>query len=238
MELALIGYGKMGREVEKAAVQRGHSIGARIDNELDWLSQAEKLTACQAAIEFSAPRVARENILKCFEKGIPVISGTTGWYDYLPEVLEACEKLQGTLFYSSNFSIGVNMFFEINRRLAVMMEKYPGYDVKIGEIHHLQKLDAPSGTAVTLANDIIHSVNRKHNWVNQPSEFTDQLEISSLREGTVTGLHTVCWSSDIDSITLKHEARNRQGFAQGALLAAEFVTGKKGIYGMKDLLGF
>ncbi len=236
MKIALIGYGKMGKEVEIAALHQNHTIVTRIDNEQDWLSQQELFLTCDAAIEFSAPAVAADNIKKCLEAGIPVISGTTGWYLYLPEIMQECYRQNGSLFYASNFSIGVNIFFEINRRLALLMNKYTDYDVKIDEIHHIQKLDAPSGTAITIANEIIQSIERKNAWINSPSQNPDQLVIHSIREGAVAGIHSVCWESDIDSITLRHEAKSRRGFAIGAVLAAEFLLGKKGIFGMKDLL--
>jgi len=236
MKLALIGYGKMGKEIEKAAIAANHSIGAIIDNEQDWLSNRDQFLDCEAAIEFSIPSVVVNNLKNCFEAGIPVVTGTTGWNRHLDEVTAACTKKNGTLFYSSNFSIGVNIFFEINRRLSSVMDRYTEYGVKLTETHHVQKMDAPSGTAITLANDIINSVERKKNWLNAATSDPLQLEIHSIREGSVPGIHEIEWTSDIDRISIRHEAFNRQGFARGALLAAEFVKGKKGIFGMSDLL--
>lgn len=236
MKLALIGYGKMGKEVEKAALASKHTIGTIIDNNEDWHTNWDQFQGCDAAIEFSIPSMAVSNLFKCFEAGIPVVTGTTGWNERMDEVAAICSEKNGTLFYSSNFSIGVNIFFEINRRLASIMNRYGEYDIKLTETHHIQKMDAPSGTAITLANDIIAETERKKNWINSASGDKSQLEIQSVREGSVPGIHAIEWISDIDKISIRHEAYNRQGFARGALMAAEFVIGKKGIFGMNDLL--
>lgn len=236
MKLALLGYGKMGKEIEKIALDRGHTIGAILDNEEDWILKAELLRSCDVAIEFSIPAVAPVNVTRCFELGIPVVSGTTGWTEQLGEAGRKCTELNGTFFQASNFSIGVNVFFEINRRLAQFMNAYPEYGVSMKEVHHSQKLDSPSGTAITLAKDILASVDRLNGWVNMPSSDEDQIGITSIREGQVPGTHEVIWDSEIDKITLIHEAKNRKGFALGAVLAAEFILGKKGVYGMKQLL--
>lgn len=236
MKLALIGYGKMGKEIEKAALAGNHSIELIIDNEQDWVEKRELLSKCDVAIEFSIPAVVVNNLKACFESGIPVVTGTTGWSNRLEEVSSLCAANNGTLFHSSNFSIGVNIFFEINRKLAAIMDKYSEYDCRITEIHHTQKLDAPSGTAITLANDIISETERKESWVNSSTAEPGKLEITSVREGTVPGIHEISWTSGIDKINIRHEAFNRQGFAKGALLAAQFVLGKKGIFGMKDLM--
>ena len=235
MKLAIIGYGKMGKEIERLAVSRGHSIGATIDNASDWVEKASDLSACDAAIEFSMPSIAAENLGKCFKLKIPVVTGTTGWYEVLPHTIDDCIENDGALFYASNFSIGVNLFFEINKKLAQLMNKQPEYDVRMKETHHIHKLDAPSGTAVTLANDIIGNLDRKTKWVNRESSAPEELEIISSREGEVTGLHKVEWISNFDTISLRHEAFNRQGFALGAVIAAEFLASRKGIYTMKDL---
>jgi 4-hydroxy-tetrahydrodipicolinate reductase len=236
MKLALIGYGKMGKEVEKAALASNHFIGTIIDNEEDWHKNRDQFLKCDVAIEFSIPSMVISNLYKCFEAGIPVVTGTTGWNDRLAEVSETCSDKNGTLFYSSNFSIGVNIFFEINRRLASIMNRYGEYDIKLTETHHVQKMDAPSGTAITLANDIIAGIERKKTWTNLGAGNDSQLEILSIREGSVPGIHAIDWISDIDKISIRHEAFNRQGFARGAVMAAEFVIGKKGIFGMNDLL--
>jgi len=237
MKLALIGYGKMGKAVEEEAVLRNHTISLVINDAGEWADKFHLLKTCDAAIEFTMPGVAVSNIFKCFDAGVPVVCGTTGWHDALEEVKSRCTQQNGTLFYASNFSPGVNMFFEINRRLAQLMNKLPEYEVKIEEIHHVQKLDAPSGTAITLANDIIGNIDRKSGWTNHPASNPAELEIASVREGQVTGVHTVTWDSAIDTIAIHHEAKNRKGFAIGAVLAAEFIAGKHGIYNMKDLLG-
>ncbi|MEI6059229.1 MAG: 4-hydroxy-tetrahydrodipicolinate reductase [Bacteroidota bacterium] len=235
MKIALLGYGKMGHEVEKTAVSLGHTIGVVIDNEQDWLLKVALFRDCDVAIEFSTPAIVTENIKKCFETGIPVVVGTTGWYDRFDIVADQCNSSKGTLFYASNFSVGVNIFFEINRRLAFMLNDYPMYSPAMSEIHHLQKLDAPSGTAISLAKDIIEVSNRIQRYttsVPQPGE----IPVSSVREGSVTGTHTIIWSSETDEITIIHEAKNRSGFAQGAVMAAEWVLGRQGIYTMKDML--
>jgi len=235
MKIALLGYGKMGREIEKIALEHGHQVGLIIDNENDWLQKAALLADCDVAIEFTMPAIAVENIYKCFEAGIPVVVGTTGWYDHFEEISEYCLKNDNTLFYSTNFSIGVNIFSSINRRLASLFETYPMYSPAIVEIHHTQKLDAPSGTAITLANDIIASNSRFSKFtLSAPKQ--GEIPIESIREGNVPGTHTISWKSDIDQITIIHEAFNRRGLALGAVMAASWVAGRKGIYTMKDIL--
>ncbi|MEI8049147.1 MAG: 4-hydroxy-tetrahydrodipicolinate reductase [Bacteroidota bacterium] len=235
MKIALLGYGKMGHEVETIAIEHGHSIELILDNEDDWANNAALLKNCDVAIEFSIPKIAIENMSKCFTAGVPVVVGTTGWYDQLEQVTALCNAGNGTLFYSSNFSIGVNIFFDINRRLASLLESYPVYLPSMTEIHHTQKLDAPSGTAITLAKDIITS---NSNFTKLTSGKPEQGEIPvySLREGNTTGTHTITWSSDIDQITITHEAHNRKGFALGAVMAASWVQGRKGVFTMKDML--
>lgn len=235
MKIALIGYGKMGHEVEKAAVELGHTVAIIIDNEGDWSAKAEKLKSCDVAIEFSVPSLAKKNILRCFEIQIPVVVGTTGWHEHLPEITQACENCNATLFYASNFSIGVNIFFDINRRLASLLEAYPSYSPSMIEIHHLQKLDSPSGTAISLAKDII-SANSNYRKYSSQSPEDGCIPIESVREGTVTGKHTVTWSSDTDHISISHEANSRRGFATGAVMAAIWVKDRKGIFTMKEML--
>lgn len=235
MKLAIIGYGKMGKEIEQLAVSRGHSIGAIIDSISDWTEKASELSGCDAAIEFSMPKIAPENLYKCFKLKLPVVTGTTGWYEFLPQVIDNCIENDGALFYASNFSIGVNMFLEINRKLAQLMNKQSEYDVRMDETHHIHKLDAPSGTAVTLANEILANFERKKKWVNREASAPEELEIISIREAEVTGIHQITWTSDFDTIGLRHEAFNRKGFALGALIAAEFLASRKGVYTMKDL---
>jgi len=237
MKLALIGYGKMGKAVEELALSRNHAIAAIIDNPGDWKLKNSLLKECDAAVEFTIPAVAVDNIRKCIEAGVPVVSGTTGWNDHFTEVKDYCLKMGGALLYASNFSLGMNIFFEVNRKLANLMNPYPMYNVSIEEIHHIQKLDAPSGTAITLADDIKARLERKTGWVNEPSENPGDLVISSIRSGAVPGTHTVTYDSENDLISIRHEAKSRRGLALGAVLAAEFIAGKKGIFTMNDLLG-
>jgi 4-hydroxy-tetrahydrodipicolinate reductase len=237
MKIAILGYGKMGHEIEKAALKSGYTIGVIIDNETDWDQKAQELLNCDAAIDFSVPAVAVSNIYRCFGIGIPVVSGTTGWQKDLPAVTEACLRQNGTLFYASNFSIGVNIFFEISQRLAALLAPHPQYTAAMTEIHHIHKLDAPSGTAITLAEGITAAHPRYTGYSGPDNENPDLIPVTSLREGEVPGTHSVSWESPADRITLIHEAHNREGFAMGAVLAANWVKDRKGIYGMKDLLG-
>lgn len=237
MKIALLGYGKMGQEIEKIAIERGHTIVLKIniDNAHDLTS--DNLKKADVAIEFSTPETAYSNIQKCFEINIPIVVGTTGWLDKMSEVKSAAEKGKG-FFYASNYSIGVNVFFEINKHLAKLMNRYPSYSIEMEEIHHTQKLDAPSGTAITLAEGIIENTDRKNKWVNEKSTQNAELGIISKRIENIPGTHTVVYDSDIDEIYIRHTAKNRKGFALGALIAAEFMKGKTGFYGMKDLLQF
>lgn len=236
MKIALIGYGKMGKEIEKIALERGHEIVLKID-----ISNPEDLTIrnlqkADAAIEFTIPTLAVSNYQHCFEAGIPVVSGTTGWLDRKEEVFEECRKLNGTFFYASNFSLGVNIFFAANKKLAALMANRNEYKVGMTEIHHTQKLDAPSGTAITLAEGIINEIPAKSKWVNQKTENNDEVEIISERVGEVPGTHIIKYDSEVDYIEITHCAKSRKGFAFGAVLAAEFSYGKKGILTMNDLL--
>lgn len=236
MNLALIGYGKMGKEIEKIAISRGHKINLKIDiNNAEDLN-SENLKNCDVAIEFTIPETAVKNYYKCFEAGIPVVSGTTGWLAIKDKVVETCKKLNGTFFYASNFSVGVNLFFELNRKLASLMAPRNEYDVEMKEVHHTQKLDAPSGTGISLAEDIIEILPHKTNWVNDAIPNKLEINIKSERVGQVPGIHTIKYESDVDFIEITHSAKNRVGFAFGAVLAAEYCLEHKGILSMKDLL--
>lgn len=235
MKIALLGYGNMGHEVEKIAIQQGHSIWLTIDNENNWSEKSGKLKECDVAIEFSIPAVAIKNIRRCIDFNLPIVVGTTGWYDHLPEITELCINSNGALFYATNFSIGVNIFFDINRRLASLLETYPAYKPSMTEIHHTRKLDAPSGTAITLAKDIIASNSRFLTYSDQVAG-AGEIPIESIREGNVTGTHTITWNSEIDRITITHEARSRVGFAIGAVMAAAWLIGRRGVFSMKEML--
>lgn len=236
MNIALIGYGKMGKAIEAVALDRGHRIGLKINSaNIDAFTEVN-LQQCDVAIEFTNPHSAVYNIEKCFKAGIPVVCGSTGWLEHWEIVQRSCEKYNGTLVYASNFSIGVNLFFELNKKLAALMNEQPGYDVQVTEIHHTQKKDAPSGTAITIAEQILATIKRKENWVNHTAANSSELEIISKRIDPAPGTHTVTYSSAIDDIAITHTAHNRTGFAGGAILAATFIAGKKGIFTMKDVL--
>jgi len=237
MKIALIGYGKMGHEIERIALERGHEIVCTIDisNLEDFDSDCFR--SAQVAIEFTRPETALDNYRRCFKSNIPVVSGTTGWLEHVAEVKAACENGQ-TFFYASNFSLGVNLFFVLNKKLAEMMNAFPVYDVRLKEVHHTQKLDAPSGTAITLAEGILENLDRKTSWVKEVANTPEELVIASERTGQVPGFHEIIWESDVDTITIAHNAKSRAGFALGAVLAAEFAATKKGFIGMTDLLGF
>ena len=237
MKIALIGYGKMGHAIEQIALQRGHEIVSVIDvnNQEDFTSDAFK--SADVAIEFSMPAVAMDNYRRAFAAGVPVVSGTTGWLEHLPEIKEACKAGQ-TFFYASNFSLGVNIFFALNKYLAKIMNDFPAYDVRMVETHHVHKLDAPSGTAITLAEGLIDNIERKNKWVEGKEPAEDEIGICSVREGEVPGIHTVIYESDVDTISITHDAKSRMGFALGAVIAAEFTCGKKGFLTMQDMLNF
>ena len=236
MRIALFGYGKMEKEIEQISLQRGHEIVLKIDeNNINSITK-ENLQKCDAAIEFSTPHSAIANMIKCFDAGLPVVVGTTGWYEKADEVKKLCTEKNGCLFYTSNFSIGVNIFFKMNEYLAKMMDPYPDYNVSLEEVHHVHKLDSPSGTAISLAKQIIGNVKRKGKYVNAKSAKPEELEIISKRIDEVPGTHSVKYFSAIDDIEIIHTAHNRKGFATGAVLASEFVKGKMGIYGMNDLM--
>lgn len=226
----------MGREIVQMASQIGHELSLIIDNDDDWKKYEHELGKADVAIEFSIPEKAVENILRCFNAGLPVVCGTTGWTDSYEEIKKICIAGGHTLFYASNFSPGMNIMFELNSKLAGLMGKHTNYRILIEEIHHLGKKDAPSGTAITLANDIIKKHPEKLEWVNRPATDASELEIISVRRNQVPGTHFVKYYSDIDTLEIKHTAHSRKGFALGAIMAAEWVQGKCGCYGMRDLL--
>lgn len=238
LNIALIGYGKMGKAIEEIALQRGHKVPLKIDINTADLFTPENLQVCDVAIEFTSPHSAVDNIQKCFAAGIPVVSGSTGWLEQWPKIKEQCEALQGSLVYASNYSVGVNVFFELNDLLARLMKPHSEYDVSLEEIHHTEKRDAPSGTAITLAEQILEKLGRKKQWVNQAALTPEELSIISERIDPAPGTHKVKYTSSIDDIEIIHTAHSRKGFATGAILAAEFLKGKKGIFSMKDVLGF
>ena len=238
MKIALIGYGKMGKTIEQIALQRGHQIVSIIDinNTADFDSEAFR--SADVAIEFTTPATALGNYMRCFEANVPVVSGTTGWLSHLDEVKAKCEQEGKTFFYASNFSVGVNIFFALNRYLAKIMNGFPAYDVRMTEVHHIHKLDAPSGTAITLAEGILDNVERKERWTLETAEQPTDLLIHAIREGEVPGIHEIIYESEADTISIKHDAKSRAGFALGAVIAAEFTAGKKGFLGMNDLFHF
>ncbi len=238
MKIAIIGYGKMGREIEKICRERGHTIVCTIDVEQEDKFESDAFKSADVAIEFSSPESALNNYKRAFAANVPVVSGTTGWLDKIDEVKEACEKEGKTFFYASNFSLGVNIFFAVNRYLAKIMNDFPEYNVHIDETHHIHKLDAPSGTAITLAEDVMHGMERKKQWKLDAETADDDLRINSYRTGEVPGIHTVTYESELDEIGIRHLAKSRKGFALGAVLAAEFTADKQGFLGMKDLLPF
>ena len=235
MKVAIIGYGKMGHEIEQVLLDRGHSVALIIDQENVADLNAEKLADIDVAIEFTTPTTAYTNVRTCIECGTPIVSGTTGWHDRLEELQALCREKGSTMIWSSNYSLGVNITFRLNRYLAELMNRFEGYNVAIEEIHHTQKKDAPSGTAISLANDIIARVERKQNWVNEPTTDAKEVEIVSLREGTVPGTHTVTYESADDKIEIKHTLFSRRALALGAVVAAEFIATKKGVFTIDDL---
>ena len=238
MKIALIGYGKMGKTIERIAKERGHEIVSIIDvdNTDDFDSDAFK--SAEVAIEFTAPQVALNNYRRAFASGVAVVSGTTGWTDELPTLKKEIQEGNKTLFWSSNFSLGVNVFMAVNKYLAGIMNQFPTYNVEMTEVHHIQKLDAPSGTAITLAEDILEKLDRKNTWVKETQTSPSEMAVKSIREGQVPGIHTIRYESEVDSITITHDTKNREGLALGAVVAAEYTAGKKGFLGMKDMLKF
>jgi 4-hydroxy-tetrahydrodipicolinate reductase len=237
LNIAIIGYGKMGREIEKHAVAAGDNVVVVIDNPQDWDEKHDALKQADVAIEFTSPAVVTGNLLKLMDLNIPVVTGTTGWSEKLQEISEYCQKSNAGLFYASNFSVGVNLFFALNRYLAHLMKDYPGYSASLSEIHHVQKLDSPSGTAITMLNELqdIHPDINGWKLVEEGPE-AGQIPVTALRIAGVTGTHELTWDSPIDSIMIRHTAHNREGFAKGALMAAQWLYGKKGVFTMNDLL--
>ena len=237
MKIALIGYGKMGKAIEQIALSKGHEIVLKIDinNAADF--NAENISKADVAIEFTGPHSAFDNVMKCLELGIPVVCGSTGWLDKWETVKASCEQTAGAMVYASNYSIGVNLFFELNKYLASLMESHSEYNVLMEEIHHTGKKDAPSGTAITLAEQVLAAISRKKHWVNEAEKNLEELSIISKRIDPAPGTHSIKYTSSVDDIEITHTAHNRIGFAGGAVLAAEFLKGKKGIYNMKDVLG-
>ena len=236
MKIALLGYGKMGQEIERIATKRDHEIVVIIDNLDDWEELGEKLGEADVAIDFSTPSSAVENIYHCFDAGVPIVIGTTGWLDDFDQVKKDCLERNQCMFYAPNFSIGVNLFFRLNRDLAGIMAEWPDYEISIEETHHIHKQDAPSGTAIALANDIITSSERKDRWVRDQVEAPQELGIKSYRTENVPGTHVVKYESDEDIIEIRHTAKSRKGFAMGAMLAAEWVAGKKGFFDIRNIL--
>ncbi|MCB0700798.1 MAG: 4-hydroxy-tetrahydrodipicolinate reductase [Chitinophagaceae bacterium] len=236
MNIAIIGYGKMGKTIEQIATQRGHNIILKISSSnLDELT-AENLKKADVAIEMTQPEAAKENILLCLNTGVPVTSGTTGWNAEIPVAEQAAKDNNTSFLYASNYSVGVNIFFEVNKLLAKLMNEQPNYEVSMTEIHHLQKKDSPSGTAITLANQITNAIERKNKW-SEEEKSDDTLFITALREEGVFGTHSIKYHSEIDDIDITHTANNRKGFALGAVLAAEYIADKKGVFTMQDVLG-
>lgn len=237
MKIALIGYGKMGHEIEKIALDRGHEVVCTIDINEDNKFLSEEFKSADVAIEFTSPDSAFDNYKRSFAAGVAVVSGTTGWLEHLDEIKRECAENGKTFFYASNFSLGVNLFFALNKKLAKMMNPFENYDVRMEETHHIHKLDAPSGTAITLAEGVLENIERKDKWTLDKAEAPTDMVITSFREGEVPGIHTVIYESEVDSIQITHDAKSRKGFALGAVLAAEFTKGKKGFLGMDDMLG-
>lgn len=237
MKIALIGYGKMGKAIETIALEKGHEIVLKIDLDTAADFTKENLSKADVAIEFTGPHSAFDNVMKLLSFGVPVVCGSTGWLDKWDEVKNYCEQQNGTLVYASNYSIGVNLFFELNTRLAKLMKDYPSYRVSMEEIHHTQKKDAPSGTAITLAEQILDNTPSLQKWVNHASGNNQELPIISERIDPAPGTHKIKYSSAVDDIEIIHTAHSRVGFAGGAVLAAEFTQGKQGIFGMREVLG-
>ncbi|MFZ4263162.1 4-hydroxy-tetrahydrodipicolinate reductase [Sphingobacterium sp. HJSM2_6] len=245
MKIILLGYGKMGQLIERFAVKRGHEIVLVVDENNRSSIELEDIEDADLAIDFSTPDAALDNISLCFEANLPIVVGTTGWYEHLEEVKDTCLNADQSLLYGSNFSIGVNIFFHINKLLAKAINPYKQYDVQVEEIHHIHKLDAPSGTAITIAEGILDQIDDKNSWVNSIEGSgeeiiakPDQLLIESLRIEEVPGTHTVLYSSEVDQIEFTHTAHSREGFALGAVIAAEWLYGKKGFYQVTEMFDF
>ena len=237
MKITISGYGKMGREIEKTALERKHIIAAIIDTKEDWSKFQTKIASSDVVIDFSQPDVVVQNILRCFEVGVPIVTGTTGWDNQKEEIRKLCIGQGKAIFTASNFSIGVNIFFEVNKKLAKLMGTQDNYAVSMKEIHHVHKLDKPSGTAIHLADQIISNSSDLKDWTIQKEEVEGKLYIQSERAGEIPGTHVVKYTSEVDRISIMHEAKSRKGFALGAVLAAEWLGNKKGFFEMKDMLG-
>jgi 4-hydroxy-tetrahydrodipicolinate reductase len=237
MNIALIGYGKMGKAIEEIAVQRGHKIVLKINDENLEDFTKDNVTGVDVAIEFTSPHSAFDNIKKIIGYGVPVVCGSTGWTERINEINGYCKEQNGSFLYASNFSVGVNIFFELNIKMAALLAPHAEYNISMEETHHTQKKDAPSGTAITLAEQILEQIKRKEKWVNTESNNPSELSIISKREDPAPGTHSIKYFSPIDDIEIIHTAHNRQGFALGAVLAAEFIKDKKGIFSMKEVLG-
>lgn len=236
MKIALIGYGKMGREIEQIARERNNDISLIIDINNQNEFTTENLRKADVAIEFTKPETAVGNIRKCFAAGVPVVCGTTGWLEHFNAIKDECAAGNHGFFYSSNYSLGVNIFFKVNKFLAKIMNNFPQYEIEMEEVHHTQKLDAPSGTAISLAKDILAEVERKNKWQLDGQDTPDALRINAVRRDPVPGIHTITYDSSVDTIEITHSLKNRKSLALGAVLAAEFMAGKRGIYSMDDLL--
>lgn len=235
MKIALLGYGKMGKEIEAIALQRHHTIVLKVDETNSASITKTDLQQADVAIEFSTPHTVISNIKKCLDAQLPIVIGTTGWYDLFKDIENECQQKNGTIFHSTNFSLGVNIFMKVNSYLAELMNKYTNYDVSMEEIHHIHKLDKPSGTAITLANQVLDKIERKKNW-SITNTNSQSLFIKDIREGEVPGTHIIKYTSAVDDIEIMHKAHNRQGFALGAVIAAEYIYNKKGIFTMNDLM--
>lgn len=238
MNIALIGYGKMGKTIEQVALARGHQVSLKIDLDNTDEFNAANFETVDVAIEFTGPHTAYANVIKCLEFNTPLVCGSTGWLEHLDSVEKKCMALGGSFLYASNFSVGVNIFFELNKKLAQLMKDQGQYNISMREIHHTQKKDAPSGTAITIAEQIIANHDSKKTWVNHETTVPSELPIISERIDPYPGLHEVTYRSAVDEITIVHNAHSRDGFALGAVLAAEYIAVKKGIFTMKDVLGF
>lgn len=236
MKIAIIGYGKMGKEIEQIALERGHEVLLKIDVDNIETINEQDFKNIDVAIEFSNPENAFSNINLCFDYTIPVVSGTTGWLDKLDTAISRCKKENKTFFYASNYSIGVNLFFKLNGYLAKMMDSFKDYDVEVEEKHHTQKIDSPSGTAITLTEEIIKNIDRKKKWEKEAANSEDSIAVKSFREGMVPGNHKIIYESSFDKIVIEHNAKSRKGFAIGAVTAAEFIADKKGYFTMDDML--
>ncbi|MEJ7645433.1 MAG: 4-hydroxy-tetrahydrodipicolinate reductase [Chryseolinea sp.] len=235
MQIILLGYGKMGRIIERVAVERGHDVVARID--VDNQHELDNVQG-DVAIEFSHPDAAFDNVKRCLNKQIPVVCGTTGWLTRKAEIETICKNTNGAFFYASNYSLGVNVFFKLNEYLSKVMRRFTEYDIRMDEVHHTEKKDSPSGTAITLAETIIKNSNKKKSWVNADTGKADDLYISSFRIDQVPGTHVVKYESLVDDIEIRHTAHSREGFAKGAVMVAEWIIGKKGVLSMNEFLDF